>query len=242
MTLVEGDGPSRYRMLETVREYGEARLDAIGGRDQAMAGLVGWAREQAVALAGRFIGPGQVEALHRCAAEQDNLVAGLRWAMGADDEPAAVDVATALFHLWSVRVCTWRSSPGRAGCCTSTTRNDGCGRRSCRRGQRPTTAQRRPAGLDVRGDQRERRRQRRPAARRARPAGAANAAGRTARRVSSRLTALASSLHGFDLSDLERNLKSANEMIAHPDPYVQGLGLFARGGTGERRPARRLDH
>ncbi|MFI6244089.1 BTAD domain-containing putative transcriptional regulator [Micromonospora sp. NPDC050795] len=234
LTLVEGDGPPRYRMLETVREYGEARLDAAGARDQAMAGLVSWAREQAVALAARFIGPGQVEALHRCAAEQDNLVAGLRWAMGADDEPAAVDVATALFHLWSVRglhleVLAWArgllhmDDPQRR-LRSAILRGAASGRPLPNADRLAWTCVVISVNAGVSGD--------------LRPAVLARRALRTlqterAGEVSSRLTALASALPGFDASDVEQSLKCATEMVAHPDPYVQGLGLFARAAVRE---------
>ncbi|MGC4747411.1 BTAD domain-containing putative transcriptional regulator [Micromonospora sp. DT201] len=234
LTLVEGDGPPRYRMLETVREYGEARLDAAGDRAAAMAGLVGWARDEAAALAGSFVGPGQVEALDRCAAEQDNLLAGLRWALGQDDEPAAVDVATALFHLWTVRglhleVLAWARGLLNVD--------------HPQRRQRSAILQGRASGRPL------------PDADRLawtgvvisvnsgisgelRLAVLARRALRTllaerAAEVSPRLTALASALPGFDTSDLERSMKSADEMIAHPDPYVQGLGLFARAAVRE---------
>ncbi|MFE9192851.1 BTAD domain-containing putative transcriptional regulator [Micromonospora sp. NPDC007208] len=234
LTLVEGDGPPRYRMLETVREYGEARLDAAGARDQAMAGLVSWAREQAIALTGRFIGPGQVEALHRCAAEQDNLVAGLRWAMGADDEPAAVDVATALFHLWSVRglhleVLAWargllHADDPQRRLRSAIMRGAASGRPLPNADRLAWTCVVISVNAGVSAD--------------LRPAVLARRALRTllAERpggVSSRLTALASALPSFDVSNLEQNLKSATEMIAHPDPYVQGLGLFARAAVRE---------
>ncbi|WP_433318664.1 BTAD domain-containing putative transcriptional regulator [Micromonospora sp. CA-269861] len=234
LTLVEGDGPPRYRMLETVREYGEARLDAVDGRDQAMAGLVRWAREQAVALAGRFIGPGQVEALHRCAAEQDNLVAGLRWAMGEDDEPASVDVATALFHLWSVRglhleVLAWArgllhiDNPQRR-LRSAILRGAASGRPLPNADRLAWTCLVISVNAGVSAD--------------LRPAVLARRALRTLQaerpaEVSPRLAALASALPGFDASDLEQSLKSATEMIAHPDPYVQGLGLFARAAVRE---------
>nr|BFE76958.1 hypothetical protein GCM10020092_102590 [Actinoplanes digitatis] len=73
---IEGDGgPPRYRMLETVREFGEARLDASGGRGPASDGLVGWARVEAVGLAGRFVGADQLGTFARCTAEQENLLA-----------------------------------------------------------------------------------------------------------------------------------------------------------------------
>ncbi|MEV4122301.1 BTAD domain-containing putative transcriptional regulator [Micromonospora sp. NPDC049645] len=234
LTLVEGDGPPRYRMLETVREYGEVRLDAAGGRDLAMAGLVRWARQQAVALTDRFIGPEQVEALHRCAAEQDNLVAGLRWAMREDDEPASVDVATALLHLWSVRglhleVLAW--TRGLLHIDNPQRRLRSAILRGAASGRPLPNADRLAwmcvvisVNAGVSAD--------------LRPAVLARRALRTllAERpteVSSRLTALASALPSFDVSNLEQNLKSATEMIAHPDPYVQGLGLFARAAVRE---------
>ncbi|WP_309244231.1 BTAD domain-containing putative transcriptional regulator [Micromonospora parastrephiae] len=234
LTLVAGEGPPRYRMLETVREYGEARLDATGDRELAMAGLVEWARKEAVALADRFVGTGQVEALARCAAEQDNLVAALRWALATDDEPASIDVATALFHLWTVRglhleVLGWArdllhvDDPQRR-------------RRSATQYGRSTG---RPLpGADrivwtcllvgvnagISGELR--------LAALSRRALRIVLAERPAE-VSDRQTALASALPRFDTSDPEQSIKSAGELIAHPDPYVQGLGLFARAALRE---------
>ncbi|MFC8300499.1 BTAD domain-containing putative transcriptional regulator [Micromonospora orduensis] len=234
LTLVEGEGSPRYRMLETVREYGEARLDAAGDRDAAMAGLVDWARTEAVTLADRFVGPGQIEALARCAAEQDNLVAALRWSLAVDDEPASVDVATALFHLWSVRglhleVLGWARSllhvdePRRR-------------RRSALLHGRATGRPLPDADRIVRtgllvgvnaGISGE-----------LRLAAIARRALRTVlaerpTQVSARQTALASALPEFDTSDPEQSAKGVTELIAHPDPYVQGLGFFARAAIRE---------
>ncbi|PYC75081.1 transcriptional regulator [Micromonospora arborensis] len=234
LTLVEGDGPPRYRMLETVREYGEARLDAAGDRVPAMAGLVGWARAEAAALAGRFVGPHQVEALDRCAAEQDNLLAGLRWALGQDDEPAAVDVTTALFHLWTVRglhleVLAWARAllyvdhPERR-LRSAIMRGRASGRPLPDADRLAWTCVVISVNSGISGELR--------LAALARRALRTLLAERPAE-VSPRLTALASALPGFDTSNLERSLKSADEMIAHPDPYVQGLGLFARAAVRE---------
>ncbi|MGC4853512.1 BTAD domain-containing putative transcriptional regulator [Micromonospora sp. DT4] len=234
LTLVEGDGPPRYRMLETVREYGEARLGASGDRGMAMAGLVGWTRNEAVALSDRLVGPGQVEALDRCAAEQDNLVAGLRWALGQDDEPAAVDVATALLHLWTVRglhleVLAWArgllnvDEPQRRRR-SAILRGRASGRPLPHGDRLAWTCVLISVNGGISAD--------------LRPAVLARRALRTllAERpaeVSPRLTAFAVALPGFDESDLERSLKSANEMVGHPDPYVQALGLIARAAVRE---------
>jgi predicted ATPase/DNA-binding SARP family transcriptional activator len=231
LTFDEGDGgPPRYRMLETVREYGEARLDASGDRDVAMAGLVGWARDHAVALAADFVGPRQVEALARCAADQENLLAALRWAVNHDDERAAVDIAASLFRLWTVRglhleVLEW----GRV-----LLRVDGpAGRPSA---IRHGTAAGRPlpdadrlvwaclfialnSGLIGQGPTRVH-----VLARRAirlvfaqRP-----------EQISTRAAALALAVPVLDSPDLEVSLGAAADLVAHPDPYVQGFGFFAR--------------
>ncbi|MEU5910438.1 BTAD domain-containing putative transcriptional regulator [Micromonospora sp. NPDC047527] len=234
LTLVEGESPPRYRMLETVREYGEARLDAAGERDRAMVGLVDWARERAVALGERFIGPGQVEALDGCATEQDNLMAGLRWALGHDDEPAAVDVATALLHLWTVRglhleVVGWARGLLHVD---DPQRRRHSAIQSGRVAGRPLPDADRLAwmclviGLNagISGELRlaglSRRALRRLLAERS-------------PEMSSRLTALATALPGFDESDLDKSLTSATQLVAHSDPYVQGLGLFARAAVRE---------
>ncbi|MFG1881511.1 BTAD domain-containing putative transcriptional regulator [Micromonospora sp. NPDC049102] len=234
LTLVEGDGPPRYRMLETVREYGEARLGASGDRDAAMAGLAGWCRDEAVALSERFVGPDQVEALDRCAAEQDNLVAGLRWALGQDDEPAAVDVATALLHLWTVRglhleVLAWArgmlhiDDPHRRRR-SAILRGRASGRPLPHGDRLAWTCLLISANGGISAD--------------LRPAVLARRALRTllAERpaeVSPRLTAFAVALPGFDESDPEKSLKAATELIANPDPYVQALGLIARAAVRE---------
>ncbi|MFI5935134.1 ATP-binding protein [Actinoplanes sp. NPDC051494] len=101
LVLADGaGGPPRYRMLETVREYGEARLT---DRSPAMTGLVLWARNLAAGLAGTFVGPHQLETIATAAREQENLLGALRWTLSHDDEPASVDLAAALFHLWTIR-------------------------------------------------------------------------------------------------------------------------------------------
>jgi predicted ATPase len=235
LTLDEGDGGTpRYRMLETVREYGEARLDAAEARESAMSGLVAWARERAVALAADFIGPGQVEALARCAADQDNLVAALRWSLARDDEPAEVDLATALFHLWTVQglhleVSGWAHTLLRA--------DDPAARRRSAILHGRATGRSLPnadrlawlslivgVNAGITGPPR------------------LNALARRALRtlsterpaeVSPRYAALGSVLPVLELTDSENSLRATTELIAHSDPYVQALGLFARAALRE---------
>ncbi|WP_211304521.1 BTAD domain-containing putative transcriptional regulator [Umezawaea tangerina] len=227
LRLEDGDGTARYRMLETVREYGEAGLDAAGGREAAMAGLLGWARRRAVALAADFVGPAQVAALESCAADQDNLVAALQWAQDHDDEVAAVDVATALFQLWTVRGRHFEAS-ARARTLLHVDDPAARSRSAVLRGRasgRPLPHADRLALLCVlvavnAGNTGP-----------ARLTVLARRALRTllAERpddVSPRTTALASALPLLERTDPDRSL--ADALVAHPDPYVQGMGYFVR--------------
>jgi predicted ATPase len=234
-SLVSLDAESsspRYGMLETVREYGEARL----GDDApaASAGLTTWVRAQAVGLTSRYVGPRQLDAFAECAAEQENLLAGLRFALAHDDQPAAVDIATALFHVWTVRglhveVSTWAGDLLHL--------DDPAARR------RSALLHGRSAGLPlpdadrlawlcllvglnagITGPPRLI-----ALARRALKHLVAERPGE----VSSRQRALASALPAFDSYDPERSLLGAVELIDHPDPYVQGLGFFIRAAMRE---------
>jgi len=229
LRLEEGDGAPRYRMLETVREYGEARLDAAGGREAAMAGLVGWAVRRAVTLAADFIGPAQIEALEGCAADQDNLVAALHWAQNHNDEAAAVDVASALFQLWTVRgqhldAIAWARRLLQF--------DDPAARlRSAilhgRASGRPLPHADRLAWLCVligvnagnTGPMRLN-----VLARRALRTLFAERPGD----VSPRTAALAAALPGLEQADPDKSLADAATLIAHPDPYVQGMGHVIR--------------
>ncbi|GAA2557663.1 BTAD domain-containing putative transcriptional regulator [Winogradskya consettensis] len=226
LLLLEDD---RYRMLETVREYAGARLDAGPGREAAMDGLVEWARRRAVTLAAGFIGPGQVEALRGCAEDQDILVAALHRAHERDDEPAAVDVAVALFALWTVRgqhpeASSWARVLLRV--------DDPAGRlRSAilrgRASGRPLPDADRLAWLCVlmgvnagsTGPLRLT-----VLVRRALRILFAERGGE----VSPRHVALAGALPGLEQADPDTSLADAAALVAHSDPYVQGMGYFMR--------------
>ena len=225
---------SRYRMLETVREYGETRLDAAGGREPAMTGLVGWARQRAVALAGDFVGPGQIAALEACGADQDNLMAALRWSQQRDDEPAVVDVAAAVFHLWTVQglhleVSAWARQLLHV--------DDPIARRRSailhgRDTGRPLPHADRLAQLcllaGINGGITGPLRLNVLATRALRAL-----FGQRLGEVSPRYVALGLALPGLEASDPEKSLQDAEALIVHPDPYVQGMGYFVRAALTE---------
>jgi predicted ATPase/DNA-binding SARP family transcriptional activator len=110
-----GDGrPARYRMLETVRDYGEARLAADDARDQVMGRVAAWAAQKARALRKDYVGPGQLEALRATSEDHDTLLAALRWSVDRAKDREAFAVAAALFTFWTIRglhleATTWAS-------------------------------------------------------------------------------------------------------------------------------------
>ncbi|WP_106316760.1 BTAD domain-containing putative transcriptional regulator [Actinoplanes italicus] len=97
-------GPDgRYRMLETIREYGLERLDEAGETDEARravaAHLLAVVRE-----AGPYLrGPDQLVWLRRLDEEHDNLHASVRAAIEAGDRRTAVALGAALGWYWWLR-------------------------------------------------------------------------------------------------------------------------------------------
>ena len=97
------DGPARYRMLETVREYGRARLDATGDTGRTLDALVAWAARAAPRLAADVLGRSQLAALAVLRTDHDTFVAALRRALDSGEESRAVDVALGLLLVWTIQ-------------------------------------------------------------------------------------------------------------------------------------------
>ncbi|GAA2066779.1 BTAD domain-containing putative transcriptional regulator [Leifsonia soli] len=96
-------GLLRYRMLETVREFGDHELVGARDEDAVLAGMDAWATSFSRETLSQMHGPQQVATFQRVTAEQDNLVAVLRSAIeGERRETAAVLFAT-LAYYWSLR-------------------------------------------------------------------------------------------------------------------------------------------
>lgn len=97
--LTEHEGLHRYRLLNTIREYGRGRLAESGEEEH----LLRRHRDFHLALAERvadgWYGPGQEEALTRLRAEHSNLLV----ALARDDDPqATLALAAALRFHWCV--------------------------------------------------------------------------------------------------------------------------------------------
>ncbi|MFG3255363.1 BTAD domain-containing putative transcriptional regulator [Streptomyces sp. NPDC048172] len=95
------DGP-RYRMLETIREFGQERLARAGALDEARAAHAAYFVELAEAADPHLRAHGQLRWIALLDAEHDNLLAGLRWAVETRDAAVAVRTGASLGMYWSI--------------------------------------------------------------------------------------------------------------------------------------------
>ena len=101
-SVAEADGP-RYRMLETIREYGLERLAEAGERDETGSRQTAFFLQLAERAAPELDGPHQVAWLDRIAAEHDNLNLALGWASDRPGEATALRLAAAIWPFWDAR-------------------------------------------------------------------------------------------------------------------------------------------
>jgi len=101
------DEAIRYRLLETVRQYGHERLDKTNElpplKRNHMEFFLAFAEEAEPSLQGSTQGPGQGDWLDKLEADHDNLRTALECALAQKDGPLAVKLAGALWRFWEVR-------------------------------------------------------------------------------------------------------------------------------------------
>ncbi|GAT66246.1 transcriptional regulator [Planomonospora sphaerica] len=103
LTVVETADGVRYRMLETVREFGRMRLEEAGEADGARAAVRAWAVGYADRHGVRLYSPEQIDAVDRLRAEETNLGDILREALADSDPEAVVVLFAALGGYWTIR-------------------------------------------------------------------------------------------------------------------------------------------
>jgi predicted ATPase/DNA-binding CsgD family transcriptional regulator len=99
----EPDGVPRYRMLETVREFGLEQLSASGEADGVMRRLAAWALALAFQGNELMFDSSPIDWLERCETELDNLRVVLDWALVQGDATTAQELAASLAWFWYVR-------------------------------------------------------------------------------------------------------------------------------------------
>ncbi len=101
--IQESDGHLRYRMLETVREFGRVKLAESGEEVGTQAAQRDWATALADQAWVDLYGPRQydvMDALHR---EEGNLADVLRRAIDERDQATVVRLMAALADFWTIR-------------------------------------------------------------------------------------------------------------------------------------------
>ena len=102
LVVVDRSGPTRYRLLETIRQYALDRL-AIAGEAPALRDRhLAYFLDLAVEAAPQLRGPNVVEWLERLDADADNLRSALEWGLETEPE-AGIQLAAALNWYWRSR-------------------------------------------------------------------------------------------------------------------------------------------
>jgi len=119
---VRGETP-RFRMLETLREYGVERLVERGTAEAVREAHLRYFLAVAEQEGARLRGGDQVAAVQAMDLEQANIMAALRFAIDREDRVCAARLVAALAWYWSIRsqhveACTWADAvlalPGEA--------------------------------------------------------------------------------------------------------------------------------
>lgn len=97
------DGPPRYRMLETVRQYGRDRLRDAGEEPAARERHCDWFLHLAERAEPELHGHQQSDWLDRLDREHDNLRAALEWSLTSADTDIALRLVVALIWFWDTR-------------------------------------------------------------------------------------------------------------------------------------------
>jgi predicted ATPase/class 3 adenylate cyclase len=102
LVVVDHEGSTRYRMLETIRQYARERLVASGEVAELGTAHLAYFRRLAQEADVGLHGPEMVRWLDRLDADADNVRTALEWAFETDPE-AALQLCVSLLAYWSLR-------------------------------------------------------------------------------------------------------------------------------------------
>ena len=103
LVIVDRGSTTRYRMLETIRQYAREQLVTSGEAAAVARRHLGFFAAMAEAAAPDLRGPAMVDWLDRLDAEIENLGAALEWGLEAEPD-LAVRMAVSLLDYWIARV------------------------------------------------------------------------------------------------------------------------------------------
>ncbi|WP_158541129.1 hypothetical protein [Renibacterium salmoninarum] len=93
----------RYRMLETVREFGAIEQDRAAEVTLVATQMAAWARSWCTERIDNSYGPRQLKTVHEVTIEQDNLIFILRRAIVERDTKTVFPLFALLGNYWSIR-------------------------------------------------------------------------------------------------------------------------------------------
>ena len=96
----EDEAGTRYRLLETLRQYARSRLIESGDVEEFRLRHARYFADLAEKGDEALRGPGQLEAFHGMEREHSNLTAALTWTLGAGESELFLRIASALGYLW----------------------------------------------------------------------------------------------------------------------------------------------
>jgi predicted ATPase/class 3 adenylate cyclase len=102
LVVVDQSGPTRYRMLETIRQYAGERLASAGEVQAMRTRHLAFFLDLALQAEAALRGPEMVPWLRRLDADVDNLRAALEWSFEADPD-AALRLTVAMMGYWRSR-------------------------------------------------------------------------------------------------------------------------------------------
>jgi predicted ATPase/Tfp pilus assembly protein PilF len=97
------EGSARYRLLETLREYGRQKLEAAGSRPPLLERHADCYLALAEQAEPELTGPRLSYWLDRLEEERDNMRQALQWAVDTGDIERGLRIAAALWRFWWVR-------------------------------------------------------------------------------------------------------------------------------------------
>ena len=95
-------GEARYRLLETIRQYGRERLEAAGERMAIATSHLGWCERLAEEGDAGLQGATEGTWLNRLELEHDNLRTALAWSR-TGGPASALRIAAGIYYFWEIR-------------------------------------------------------------------------------------------------------------------------------------------
>jgi predicted ATPase len=101
LVVVEAGGTeTRYRMLETIRQYAQEKLAEMGEEEKIRDRHLVYYVELAERVEGKIRGPDMVVILNRLEADLDNIRLGLAWSLDRNHQELGLRITSALLHFW----------------------------------------------------------------------------------------------------------------------------------------------